>query len=90
MKNISGKLVTVEADSAADLNEFLIIHYGEEGGRKRKKKKEGSISGTERHSPGGKSKMLKGFAIALEKIIRQLGLLHLTKHQAQMNCIPEF
>ena len=50
---------------------------------------EGNISGTERHSPGGESKMLKGFAIALEKIIRQLGLLHLKKHQAQMNCIPE-
>lgn len=42
-----------------------------------------------RNSPEGERKMLKAFAIALEKIIRQLVLLHLTKHQAQMNCIPE-
>lgn len=79
--------MTDEADCATGLNEFLNSLFI--GTKKEKKKKEGSISRTERHSPGGESKMLKAFAVTLEKIIRQLDLLHLTKHQAQMNCIPE-
>lgn len=85
MKNINGKLVTDEIDSAVGLNEFLTsLFIG--GGRKRKKKRKVA-------SPGLRDILLEGkvkdLVIALEKIIRQLGLLHLTKHQAQMNCIPE-